>query len=255
MGCLNGSLATMARNLVVPFVTSWSALVLSMCPLRRIRGGYWCAVQAAMPVAVPAWLVHPAPLWHVDALSWCRRTWVCAVLGGCRRGGAGCCVLCFLFCAYHLQSNGAAERLVATIKSILAAKVAGATHDWPSLLPQLRMEYMQRVHSATGYSPNRLVFAVQPRLPPPVGALHWNARSASSRAAAPTPQSECTTYVSCRDECSHDLFELAYDRILARQHRHAAQQKARRLRRRTGGKPLQVGDFAYSLTRSGGFKS
>jgi transposase InsO family protein len=44
--------------------------------------------------------------------------------------------------AYHPQSNGAAERLVATVKSILAAKVAGAVHDWPALLPQIRMEYM-----------------------------------------------------------------------------------------------------------------
>ena len=39
------------------------------------------------------------PLWRVGALSCCRCTWVCAVLGGCRRGVAGCCVLCFLFCA------------------------------------------------------------------------------------------------------------------------------------------------------------
>ena len=35
--------------------------------------------------------------WRVGASSWCRCTWVCAVLGGCRRGVAGCCVLCFLF--------------------------------------------------------------------------------------------------------------------------------------------------------------
>ena len=32
-------------------------------------------------------------------LSWCRCTWACAVLGGCRLGVAGCCVLCFLFWA------------------------------------------------------------------------------------------------------------------------------------------------------------
>ena len=36
---------------------------------------------------------------NVGALSWCRCTWVCAVLGGCRRGDAGCCVLCILFYA------------------------------------------------------------------------------------------------------------------------------------------------------------
>ena len=40
-----------------------------------------------------------APLWRVGASSWYRCTWVCAVLGGCWQGVAGCCVLCFLFCA------------------------------------------------------------------------------------------------------------------------------------------------------------
>ena len=40
-----------------------------------------------------------APLWRVGAFSCSQYTWVCAVLGGCRQSGAGCCVLCFLFCA------------------------------------------------------------------------------------------------------------------------------------------------------------
>ena len=43
----------------------------------------------------------------------------------------------------HVPTSAYHERLVATLKSILAANVAGATHDWPSLLAQVRMEYMQ----------------------------------------------------------------------------------------------------------------
>ena len=81
--------------------------------------------------------------------------------------------------SHHPQSNGAAERVVQTLKSMLAAKVAGAMHDWRSMLPTLRMEYMQRRHSTTGYSPNELVFATEVRLPPPVGELHWVARTAA----------------------------------------------------------------------------
>ena len=41
--------------------------------------------------------------------------------------------------SHHPQSNGAAERVVQTLKSMLAAKVAGAMHDWRSMLPTLRM--------------------------------------------------------------------------------------------------------------------
>jgi hypothetical protein len=69
---------------------------------------------------------------------------------------------------------------------MLAAKVAGAVHNWPALLPQIRMEYMQREQSTTGYSPNRLVFCTMPRQPPPLGALRWDARAASVVAAAST---------------------------------------------------------------------
>ena len=51
-------------------------------------------------------------------------------------------------------------------------------HNWPSLLPQLRMEYMQRRHAVTGYSPDDLAFATPVRLPPPVGPLNWEASAA-----------------------------------------------------------------------------
>ena len=85
---------------------------------------------------------------------------------------------------HHPQSNGAAERVVRSVKTMLVAKIGNGHHDWPALLHQLRMEYMQRRHSVTGCSPKYLVYAHQLRLPPPIGELHWDATMA---ALAPTP--------------------------------------------------------------------
>jgi hypothetical protein len=134
---------------------------------------------------------------------------------------------------------------VATVKSILAAKVACAVHDWPALLPQFRMECMQRVHSATGYSPSRMVFCTAPRLPPPVGALRWEARAAfvgtaASASVPPTSDSTPDAYLASRDEAAQSLLSTAYDRILARQQKHAAQLRARRAGRRKGGSSYKL---------------
>ena len=49
---------------------------------------------------------------------------------------------------------------------VLVAKLSGATHDWRSLLPTIHLEYMQSLHTFTGFTPNELVFATQVRLPP-----------------------------------------------------------------------------------------
>ena len=61
-------------------------------PIRLVCGGGDDAGCVAGLVGAPG-----APLWRVGPCCWCRCTWLCAVLGGCRRGVAGCCVLCFLF--------------------------------------------------------------------------------------------------------------------------------------------------------------
>ena len=39
-----------------------------------------------------------------------------------------------------IRNQSAAERVVQTLKCMLTAKVAGAMHDWRSMLPTLRME-------------------------------------------------------------------------------------------------------------------
>jgi transposase InsO family protein len=88
---------------------------------------------------------------------------------------------------HHTQSNGAAERLVRTVKTILVAKIGNGHHDWPALLQQLRMEYMQRRHTVTGYSPNYLAYAHTLCLPPPIGQLAWTATTASAAAPLSSP--------------------------------------------------------------------
>ena len=50
-----------------------------------------CVVWISMPVAVPPW--------RVDVSCRCRCTRVCALLGGCWQGVAGCHVMCLLCCA------------------------------------------------------------------------------------------------------------------------------------------------------------
>jgi hypothetical protein len=104
-----------------------------------------------------------------------------------------------------------------------------------------------------------MVYAVTPRLPPPVGPLRWDAQAAALRRPAPTTvpsSSDSKDYLATRNATAQRLHAAAFDRILARQRAHAAQQRARRESRRKGGKgkPLVVGDLAYLLTRAGGFK-
>lgn len=141
--------------------------------------------------------------------------------------------------AYHPQSNGAAERLVRTMKTILAAKVAGAVHDWRALLPQIQAEYMGRSHASTGVSPNELVYAHKIYLPPPVGALQPRARTAA--------QTVEEKYLEQRSDRYDALVEAALSRLCAAQDRNLERQKVL-LQSKAPARPprqLRVGDLAY----------
>ena len=155
--------------------------------------------------------------------------------------------------AYHPQANGAVERLVRTMKEILAAKVTGAMHDWPAVMPQVRAEYMDRLHSSTGFSPNQLVYTTPVRLPPPVGGVTWGP-VADAPGSADTPLSRhASEFRARRAEQQRAFVDAAYSRILGKQ-RVNRDQQARRLaakRRRGGRKLLRVGDLAYLLQKHG----
>ena len=67
--------------------------------------------------------------------------------------------------AMHPSPNGAAERMVQSIKRILAKLVNGHVNHWEQMLPAARQAYVNRVHAATGFSPNNLLFGFKPRVP------------------------------------------------------------------------------------------
>jgi transposase InsO family protein len=160
--------------------------------------------------------------------------------------------------AHQPRSNGAAEGLVRTVKTILVAKIGNSHHYWPALLPQLRMEHMQRRHTVIGYSPNYLVCAHALRLPPPIGQLAWTATTAS--AAAPLssrapPPVDLSPYTASRNDKVSELTAAVHDRNHAVKCRNFNLTAARLASKRNGGKRLCEGDLAHLLTSTSGFKT
>ena len=72
--------------------------------------------------------------------------------------------------AYNAKANGAAERLVRTIKTKLFAEVKGNVPEWPNRLKAVQFWYNQTVHRRHGSTPFSLMFA---RAPVPPSALSW----------------------------------------------------------------------------------
>lgn len=64
------------------------------------------------------------------------------------------------------QSNGIAERLVATVKDILTKRCTGDNMAWLSDLAATRMALMNRRHGA--YTPHQLLFGTTMRMPTPL---------------------------------------------------------------------------------------
>jgi hypothetical protein len=151
----------------------------------------------------------------------------------------------------HSQSNGAAERLVGT-KTMLAAKVAGATHNWSALLLQLCMEYMQRRHATTGYFPNQLIFGREFRFSPPIGPLAAQTTPvAASNTLFNTVMQEpaIANFVQQQNGLLTQLAATAHQRILATQRHHADRRNSRLPASGRRGRTPAVGDLASRLTK------
>ncbi|MBW0492121.1 hypothetical protein O181_031836 [Austropuccinia psidii MF-1] len=76
--------------------------------------------------------------------------------------------------AYHLQTDGIAERLIQTLEEMIRGFCSyglelkdsdGFTEDWCTLIPALELEYKTSVHSSTSQTPAMLEKGWNPRLP------------------------------------------------------------------------------------------
>ena len=79
---------------------------------------------------------------------------------------------------------------------------------------QIRMEYMQRCHTVTGYAPNKMLVAHKLRLPLPVGTQDAAPRVASMQVDFEIALEPDEEYVRARDEESECMVSRAYDNIL-----------------------------------------
>ncbi|MBW0512823.1 hypothetical protein O181_052538 [Austropuccinia psidii MF-1] len=76
--------------------------------------------------------------------------------------------------AYHLQTDGLAERMIQTLEDMVRRFCAyglefkdcdGFTHNWCTLLPELELEYKKSIHGSTTQTPAILKKRWNPKLP------------------------------------------------------------------------------------------
>jgi len=68
--------------------------------------------------------------------------------------------------SYKPDTDGAAERLIGSLKSRLRKVVFASPTQWPYSLAPILMSYNSTVHDATGRSPHSMIFGREPRLLP-----------------------------------------------------------------------------------------
>ena len=66
---------------------------------------------------------------------------------------------------YRLSTNGALERFCRTLNSMLVEVIKPNQQDWCDRLPGVMAAYGASLHESTRYTPNRVMFGRENRLP------------------------------------------------------------------------------------------
>ena len=113
---------------------------------------------------------------------------------------------------YHPRSDGLVERFNRTLLAMLAMFVSQEHDNWDDLLPFMMLAYNTTVHTTTGFTPYRLVFGDECKLPG--NLVHRELR-------ADPPPGDPGTYASWVQQA---LYE-SYDEVRAQQQRATHRQK------------------------------
>ena len=66
---------------------------------------------------------------------------------------------------YHPQSDGLVERMNRSLKDMLSKVVNSQQDDWDLRIPQVLLAYRTMVLTSTGFSPHRIMFGREARMP------------------------------------------------------------------------------------------
>jgi hypothetical protein len=145
----------------------------------------------------------------------------------------------------HPAANGAVERLVQSLKDMLATHINNQQSHWMQSLPSVRFAYMNRLHTALGVSPNEMLMGCKLRLPVAAGdILGFSAGSAVLTITEPTT-SEAHEHITQLLEKFEQLDVDALHNITKQFHNNLAkwQQKRAEIKH----EPLKVGDLVLEL--------
>ncbi|MEL7521412.1 MAG: DDE-type integrase/transposase/recombinase, partial [Cyanobacteria bacterium J06553_1] len=123
--------------------------------------------------------------------------------------------------AFHPRTNSVVERYNGTLGKILTKYVMGAVRRWDHFLPQALFATRIRIHRTTKYSPFKLLYGVEPRLPtttaPPIvfPPEELDLR-AEQRAAALEAKHQLIDAANVRTQGAQQLAKYRYDKEVKR---------------------------------------